>query len=78
MTANEVWLITGIPGAGKSTVARGLAARFDRAVHIEGDVLLDDWVVSGAILPGEEPRAEHILPHTSEAVVTGRSHHEER
>jgi hypothetical protein len=30
----------------------------DRAVHIEGDLLLDDWVVSGAVLPGEEPLEE--------------------
>lgn len=54
----DVWLITGIPGAGKSTVARSLASRMERAVHIEGDRLLDDWVVRGAVLPGEEPVEE--------------------
>ncbi|MGI8937889.1 MAG: AAA family ATPase [Iamia sp.] len=33
-----VVLITGISAAGKSTVAEGLASRFDRGVHVKGDV----------------------------------------
>lgn len=32
-------LITGIQAAGKSTVAQLLAQRFERGVHVEGDVL---------------------------------------
>lgn len=43
----EVWLVTGIPGAGKSVTSRALAATFERGVHIEGDVLRFDFVVSG-------------------------------
>jgi adenylylsulfate kinase-like enzyme len=46
----EIWLITGIPGAGKSTVARLLAESFERAAYIEGDVLRR-FVVSGVVWP---------------------------
>ena len=47
----EIWLITGIPGAGKSTVARLLAESFERAAYIEGDVLRG-FVVSGGAWRG--------------------------
>jgi gluconate kinase len=53
----EAWLITGIPGAGKSTTARLLATRFQRAAVIEGD-LLHGWIVSGNVWPGQEPVEE--------------------
>ncbi|WP_249019480.1 zeta toxin family protein [Conexibacter sp. S30A1] len=36
--APVIYLITGPMAAGKSTVARLLAARFERGVHLEGDV----------------------------------------
>ena len=55
--AREAWLITGIPGAGKSTVARGLAGRFVRGAHIEGD-RLGEMVVGGLVYPGQEPAEE--------------------
>ncbi len=37
----SVLLLTGPPGAGKSTVARIVAERFERSVHVEADRIVD-------------------------------------
>jgi predicted kinase len=54
----RVILIIGVPGAGKSTVARALAARLERSACIDGDVVQHGFTVSGLVGPGQEPAAE--------------------
>lgn len=48
---SRVFLITGMPGAGKSTVARQLALRFDRAAHIDIDMVFHHFTVAGRVDP---------------------------
>jgi predicted kinase len=58
-------LISGVPGAGKTTVARRLAGRFPRSAHIEGDVVGHGFIVNGLVPPqgppAEEARAQLLL-----------------
>jgi len=53
----KVFLVTGIPGAGKTTVSKALAERFSHAVAIESD-WLQEIIVSGGLWPDEEPHDE--------------------
>ena len=53
-----IFLISGIPGAGKTTVSRALAMRFDRAVHLEGDLIGHAFIVSGLVPADGQPADE--------------------
>lgn len=53
-----VVLVSGMPGVGKTTTARALAASLPRAVHLDTDTIGEDFIVTGLVLPGEQPAEE--------------------
>ena len=76
----RIIVVTGIQAAGKSTVARMLATRFERGVHIEADVLCQ-MIVAGRVMPEEPgvmpPEAERQLRlRLRNACLLARSFHE--
>ena len=70
-----VYLLTGIQAAGKSTVAEALARRFERGVHVRGDVFRR-MVVSGrdemSVAPSDEALAQLRLRYELGAMVADR------
>jgi cytidylate kinase len=57
MRDRAVLVISGLPGAGKSTIAALVARRLARSVHIEAEVL-QRFVVGGSVWPDGEPQEE--------------------
>ena len=57
MPDRAVLVISGIPGAGKSTIAAIVAGRLARSVHIEAEVI-QRFVVGGSVWPDGEPQEE--------------------
>jgi len=58
----SIVVVTGIQAAGKSTIARLLARRFERGVHIEADALQQmivsgsEWVTEPGVMTAEAER----------------------
>jgi adenylylsulfate kinase-like enzyme len=55
----SIFLITGIPASGKSTVGQLLAQHFPKAVHIDGDVI-HGFIVTGKVFMSSESQPEAI------------------
>jgi predicted ABC-type ATPase len=67
---SSLLVVTGPPGAGKSTVARELATRFERSALIEGDAFFA-FVASGAIPPWlPESHAQNEVVTRAAALAT--------
>ena len=58
----KIIVVSGMQGAGKSTVAAALARRFERGAHISADVL-QKMILSGGVWPSAESIDEHGVVH---------------
>lgn len=53
-----VTIVSGLPGVGKTTVARTLAAASPRGVLLDSDAVGEEFIVSGLVFPGGAPAEE--------------------
>ncbi|KNY06942.1 AAA family ATPase [Microbacterium sp. GCS4] len=53
-----VTIVSGLPGVGKTTVARALATSASRGVLLDSDAVGEEFIVSGLVLPGGTPAEE--------------------
>jgi predicted ATPase len=56
----EVWIISGVPAAGKTNTSKALASTFDRAAAISRDEL-QAQIISGNVWPDGRPTSEADL-----------------
>ncbi|HEX7101844.1 MAG TPA: zeta toxin family protein [Nitrolancea sp.] len=54
----RIIIISGLPGAGKSTTARLLASQMDRGAHVEADKL-QEFIVAGGVWPDGSPNVSN-------------------
>ena len=56
----EIWIISGVPAAGKTNTSKALARTFDRAAVISRDEL-QAQIISGNVWPDGRPTSEADL-----------------
>lgn len=65
-------LISGLPGTGKTTLARAYATAY-RVVHLNSDVLREELGLRGQYLPEDKKKVYQALLHrTREALLAGK------
>lgn len=56
--SGSILIVSGLPGVGKTTVARELATRSARGAHLDTDQIGEALIVSGLVAPGQDPAEE--------------------